>query len=128
MEQLIAQHPKVFAEPEGLPPVRSCDHKITLQPNAAPPNIRQYRIPHKHRDEVDKQVHQLLKSKVIRPSQGPYASPVIIVPKKDATWRLCTDSRDLNSITIKDKFPIPVIEDLLDERSEERRVGKECRN
>lgn len=56
VEQVLEQYSEVFAEPEGLPPVRSRDHKITLKPDAALPNIKQYIIPHKHRDEVEKQV------------------------------------------------------------------------
>jgi hypothetical protein len=58
---------------------------------------------------------QLLKSNVIRPSVSPYSSPTILVKKKDGTWRLCIDYRKLNKIAVKNKFPTPFIEDLLDE-------------
>jgi hypothetical protein len=57
----------------------------------------------------------LLKNQVIRPSVSPYSLPAIKVKKKDGTWRLCIDYRKLNTLTVKNKFPIPVIEDLLDE-------------
>jgi hypothetical protein len=86
-----------------------------LTANAAPPQVRPYRVPHKQKDELEKQIKQLLQSKLIRPSNSPYASPVLLVKKKDISWRLCIDFRKLNAQTIKDKFPVPVIEDLLDE-------------
>jgi hypothetical protein len=57
----------------------------------------------------------MLKTSEIRPSNNPYSSPAILVRKKDKSWRLCVDYRQLNSITIKNRYPIPVIEDLLDE-------------
>jgi hypothetical protein len=60
-------------------------------------------------------IQQLLHSQMIRPSVSPYSSPVILVKKKDGTWRLCVDFRQLNSNTIKNKCPIPIIEDFLDE-------------
>jgi hypothetical protein len=64
---------------------------------------------------VEKLIKEMLQDSTIRPSNNPYASPAILVRKKDGSWRLCIDYRELNSQTIKDKFSIPVIEDLLDD-------------
>lgn len=60
-------------------------------------------------------IEQLLTSQMIRPSVSPFSSPVILLKKKDGTWRMCVDYRQLNSNTVKNKYPIPIIEDLLDE-------------
>jgi hypothetical protein len=115
LEQILQQYSEVFAEPTALPPHRQCDHQIPLKDGAVPPTTRPYRVPHKQKDEMEAQIKELLANKVIRTSQSPYASPAILVRKKDGSWRLCVDYRKLNALTIKNKFPIPVIEDLLDE-------------
>ena len=115
VQQLLDQYNDVFAEPTELPPHRNQDHTIPLIPGAAPTHVRAYRVPHHQKEEMTKQIQQLLKAHFIRHSQSPYSAPVILVKKKDGTMRLCTDFRMLNSITIKNKFPIPIIEDLLDE-------------
>jgi hypothetical protein len=72
-------------------------------------------MPHKQKNIVEELVHNMLKNSEIRPSTSPYSSPAILVWKKDKSWRLCVDYRQLNTLTIKNKYPIPVIEDLLDE-------------
>jgi hypothetical protein len=115
LQGLLAEFADIFEEPTGLPPVRSNDHTIPLRAGSEPPRIRPYRVPHKQKEEIERQIQELLQHSVIRHSTSPYASPAILVKKKDGTWRLCIDYRKLNSQTIKDKFPIPVIEDLLDE-------------
>jgi hypothetical protein len=108
----------VFSTPQGLPPSRGVhDHSIPLVPRSLPPNIRLYRHPFSQKNEIEKMVQELLTAGVIHPSTSPYSSPVVMVMKKEGSWRMCPDFRALNKLTIKDKFPIPVIDDLLDELS-----------
>lgn len=78
-------------------------------------NQRPYRYAVYQKNEIDKMVKELLKAGTVQPSSSPYASPVVLVKKKDHTWRLCVDYRKLNNMTIKDRFPIPLIDDLMDE-------------
>jgi hypothetical protein len=65
--------------------------------------------------EIKKQVHGLLDQGVIRPSSSPCGSLIMMVPKKDGTWRMCVNYRDLNKITVKNRYPLPHIDDLLDQ-------------
>jgi Reverse transcriptase (RNA-dependent DNA polymerase) len=65
--------------------------------------------------ELEKIIEELINTSIIRPSNSPFVSPALLVKKKDGTWRLCVDYRQLNAMTIKNKYPIPIIEDLLDE-------------
>ncbi|KAL4369229.1 hypothetical protein GQ457_05G012890 [Hibiscus cannabinus] len=114
---ILSEYQDVFEEPKHLPPTRLHDHAIRLQPNTQPINLRPYMYSFQQKTELEKQISDLLASSIIQSSKSPFASPYLLVKKKDGTWRLCIDYRQLNSFTIKDKFPIPIIEDLLDELS-----------
>lgn len=105
----------VFAEPNSLPPMRSHNHKIDLIPGASPVNSRSYRHSAIQKNIIEKQVSDLLQQGFIQPSSSPFSSPVVLVKKKDGTWRMCVDCRRLNKLTVKDKYPIPLIEELLEE-------------
>ncbi|XP_026434748.1 uncharacterized protein LOC113332418 [Papaver somniferum] len=102
-------------EPTQLPPQRNLDHKIPLQPNLVHVNQRSYKCPYIQKDIVEQLVKEMLHSGIIQPSHIPFSSSILLVKKKDNTWRFCVDYRKLNNITAKDKFPIPIIEELLDE-------------
>ncbi|GKD16868.1 reverse transcriptase, partial [Tanacetum coccineum] len=117
IQTLLKEFAPVFDEPKELPPKRSNDHTIPLTPNAHLVNIRPYRHPPNQKDAIELMVKELLEAGIIRNSQSPFSSPIVMVKKKDGTWRMCVDYRQLNKHTIKDKFPIPVIEELLDELS-----------
>ena len=88
---------------------------IELKNGAEIPNIRPYRYPHYQKNEIEKLVDGMLNSGIIRPRISPYASPIIPVKKKDGGWRFCVDYRDLNKIIVPNKFPIPIIDEQLDE-------------
>lgn len=115
IETLLQEHESCFATPQGLPPHRSFDHKITLMPGAQPVNVKPYRYSPQQKDEIERQIKDMIKQGIIRPSQSPFVSPVLLVNKKDGTWRFCVDYRQLNAVTVKDRYPMPIVDELLDE-------------
>lgn len=98
-----------------MPPRRSFDHQIELLPSAAPVNVRPYRYSPAQKDEIEKQLTQMLSDGIITESSSPYASPVLLVRKKDNSWRFCVDYRHLNAMTVKNKHPMPIVDELIDE-------------
>jgi hypothetical protein len=115
LKQLLTEFGDIFSEPKSLPPHRDLDHAISLKSDATPVNTRPYRYSPLQKDEIERQVAEMLASGVITNSMSPFASPVLLVKKKDGTWRFCIDYRKLNELTIKNKFPLPVVDELLDE-------------
>lgn len=115
LQALLTKFSSVFCEVMGLPPARNNSHSIVLLPGAGPVSVRPYRYPHHHKDEIEKHIQILLQQGVIRNSTSAFSSPVILVKKKDHSWRMCVDYRALNKVTIQDKYPIPVVDELLDE-------------
>lgn len=115
IQQVLHTFSDVFATPTDLPPERQYDHAIPLKPDAMPFNSRPYRYSPAHKDEIERQIKEMLAAGIITHSVSPYASPVLLVQKKDGSWRFCVNYRRLNEITIKNIFPMPVIDELLDE-------------
>jgi hypothetical protein len=116
IQGIIDKHSKVFEDiPRGLPPTHNHDHDIHLIHGSAPPNTRPYIYPYSQKSEIEHMVEEMLEAGMIRPSQSSYFSPIVMALKKEGTWNLCPDYRDLNNITIKYKFMIPIIDELLDE-------------
>jgi hypothetical protein len=112
---LLEEFLDVFAKPTQLPPSRPFDHHIPLVPGSVPVNAKPYRYSPFHKSEIERQVTELLKAGFIVPSVSPFASLVLLVQKKDGTWRFCVDYRKLNSLTIKNKFPMPLVDEILEE-------------
>jgi hypothetical protein len=115
VQAVIQQYKDVFSNPKTLPPQRLHDHHIPLLPGTTPVNSRPYMYSPLHKNEIECQVKEILEADLITHSTSPFASSVLLVQKKDGSWRFCVDYRKINSITVKNRFPMPVIEENLEE-------------
>ena len=105
----------MFETPKGLPPIHDHDHAIQLIPGSVPPNTRPYIYPYAQKSEIEHMVTKMLEADIIQHSKSSFFALVVLVYKKDGSWHMCPNYRELNKLTIKDKFSIPVIDELLDE-------------
>ncbi|KAD5802564.1 hypothetical protein E3N88_13924 [Mikania micrantha] len=113
---VIKDYPDVFPEDlPGLPPVRQVEFRIDLVPGANPVAKSPYRLAPSEMQELSSQLQELLDKGFIRPSFSPWGAPVLFVKKKDGSFRMCIDYRELNKLTIKNRYPLPRIDDLFDQ-------------
>ncbi|GBG69713.1 hypothetical protein CBR_g4544 [Chara braunii] len=113
IEGVVAKYPDLFEEPTGVVE-REVVHVIEIIPGSSIPKGRIYRMSPSELDELRRQLKELVEKGWIRPSVSPYGSPVLFVPKKEGTIRMCIDYRSLNAITVKNREPLSRIDDLLD--------------
>ena len=98
----------------SLPPIRSISHHIDLIPRASLPNKEAYKLMPQENEVVKGQVQDLMDKGLVRESLSPCVVLTVLSPKKDGGWRMCTDSREMNKITIRYIFPLPRMDDLMD--------------
>jgi hypothetical protein len=116
LQYILYKNQAIFSTPHGLPPSSGFhDHFIPLVPGSVPPNVLPYCHPFDYKNEIERNVQELLEAGFIHPITNPYSSHVVMVLKKEGTWHMFLDFRTLNKLTIKDNFPIHVIDDMLDE-------------
>jgi hypothetical protein len=121
---VLEEFEDVFREVPGLPPKRDIDFSINLMPGAAPVSKTPYRMSTPELKELQMQLEELLKKGYIHPSVSPWGAPVLFVKKKDGTLRLCIDFRQLNKVTVKNKYPLPRIDDLFDQLKDAKIFSK----
>lgn len=126
LENLLSMYQDVFPDklPKGLPPLRAQDFKIELKPDAEPQKKGLYRMSQFELKEVKAKVEELLEWGYIRPSSSPWGAPVLFVTKKDGSLRFCVDYRALNKLTVKNSYPLPRIDDILDQLATARVFSK----
>jgi hypothetical protein len=113
---MIKEYPNIFPEElPGLPPNRDIKFAIDLAPGTTPIAKKPYRMAATELAKLNKQLSELEQKGYVRPSSSPWGAPVLFVKKKDGSMRLCVDYRALNEVTIKNKYPLPKIDDLFDQ-------------
>ncbi|GJS26425.1 putative reverse transcriptase domain-containing protein [Tanacetum coccineum] len=113
---VVREFPEVFPEDlPGLPPVCQVEFQINLIPGATPIARAPYRLAPSEMQELSNQLQELADRGFIRPSTSPWGAPVLFVKKKDGSFRMCIDYRELNKLTIKNRYPLPRIDDLFDQ-------------
>ncbi|KAL0313371.1 UNVERIFIED_CONTAM: Retrovirus-related Pol polyprotein from transposon.6 [Sesamum radiatum] len=113
--ELLDSFGDIFQEPTELPPRREIEHQILLKTDVVPKKMAPYRYSYVQKGEIESIVKGLLEAGIVRHSKISFGAPVLLVKKKDGTWRMCVDYRHLNTLTVKHNFPIPIIDELLDE-------------
>lgn len=122
---VACDYPDVFAKVvTGLPPDREIEFTVDLIPRTQPIHKAPYRMAPAELKELKKQLQELLDRGFIRPSVSPWGAPVLFVKKKVGTMRLCIDYRELNRVTIKNKYPLPRIDDLFDQLKDAKVFSK----
>jgi hypothetical protein len=113
---IVKEFSEVFPEElPGLPPTRQVEFQIELVPGAAPIARAPYRLAPSEMQELSNQLQELLDKGFIRPSSSRWGAPVLFVKKKDGSFRMCIDYRELNKLTVKNRYPLPRIDDLFDQ-------------
>ena len=113
---VVQEFEDVFPEDlPGVPPEREVEFRIELIPGAKPVAKALYRLASSELQELMTQVQDLLDKGFIRPSVSPWGAPVLFVKKKDGSLRMCIDYRELNKLTVKNRYPLPRIDDLFDQ-------------
>ncbi|GJU42720.1 reverse transcriptase domain-containing protein [Tanacetum coccineum] len=121
----VRDFPEVFPEDlPGLPPTRQVEFQIDLVPGAAPVARAPYRLAPSELQELSTQLQELSDKGFIRPSSSPWGAPVLFVKKKDGSFRMCIDYRELNKLTVKNRYPLPRIDDLFDQLQGSRVYSK----
>ena len=115
MSGIVAKFADVFADLPSLPPDRVVEFVIHVFPGTSPISKAPYRMAPVELQELKQQVQELLDQGLVRPSVSPWGAPVLLVKKKDGGMRLCVDYRELNRVTVKNKYPLPRIDDLFDQ-------------
>lgn len=115
ISHILSQYSAIFLNTSSFPPSHDIAHHIILQPSTGLVNVRPYRYPFFQKAEIEKQVSDLLLDGLIWVSHSPFSSPVLLVKKKDGSWRMCVDYRALNAVTVRDRFPLLTIDELLDD-------------
>ena len=122
---VVCEYSDVFLEElPWLPPDRDIEFAIDLVPSIAPIAKQTYRMSVEELVELKKQLKELLDKEYIQPSASPWGSPILFVKKKDMSMWMCIDYRSLNAVTIKNKYPLPRIDDLLDELQKDKFFSK----
>ena len=109
INNILEEYQNIFQAPDKVPLHCQVKHSIELVPSSSLPNAFIYRRSILENEEIHRKILDLIDKGHIRPNSSPSGSPVILVPKKDGTWRMCIDYRDLNKILVKNKYPLPQI-------------------
>ncbi|GJW17496.1 putative reverse transcriptase domain-containing protein [Tanacetum coccineum] len=113
---VVQEFPEVFPEDlPGIPPTRQVEFRIDLVPGATPVARAPYRLAPSEMKELAEQLQELTDKGFIRPKSSPWGAPVLFVKKKDGSFRMCIDYRELNKLTVKNRYPLPRIDDLFDQ-------------
>lgn len=115
---------EMLKEPQGLPSKREIQHEIQLQQDVPLPNIGMYHMSIMESMEIKNKIQELLNKGIMCPPTSPCGSPIVLVPKKGETWCMCVDFHSLNKITVKNRYPLPIIDYLLDQLRYEKYFTK----